>query len=256
MLRRFAPHIVVACLVLASLGVWAWKIMSMQKIMLQSYVDPRAAKSCAELLSLYSARPTVQTISTSSDKSRALSTTMRMCDYSVQFYDAEEALIRRVEAPDNPCVRIGDSVNRLKDTHGRMLIDRIGSCHAAAINPGVPDVKGGTRGFSVMVDARGEPQTPISEVQPCEELRASLVQDVPPERAFQAFKTQPTRKNHCDFVLEISGTEQAIISRFESAGLHCGVLDRLKTQHAETLETQTKVCEAATVDPDGLVTQP
>jgi hypothetical protein len=199
---------------------------------------------------LYSAHPTVQTLSTSSDESRALSTTMRMCDYSVQFYDAEEALIRRLEAPDNPCVRLRDDLDRLKDTHGRMLIDRTGSCHAAAINSGAPDVKGDT--LVIRLDARLEPQTPISEVQPCEELRASLVQDVPPERAFQAFKAHPTKKNHCDFLLEVSDTEQAIISRFERAKLHCGSLDHLKTQHAETLETQKRVCEAAAIDPEGL----
>jgi hypothetical protein len=79
MLRRFAPHIVIVSLVLASISVFV-----VQKITSDSYIDPHAARSCAELLSLYSApyRPT---------RSRALSTTMSMCDYSVQFYDAEEA---------------------------------------------------------------------------------------------------------------------------------------------------------------------
>jgi hypothetical protein len=83
-------------------------------------------------------------------------------------------------------------------------------------------------------------------------VQASLVQDVPSERAFQAFKANPTKKNHCDFLLEVSNTEQAIIGRFQRASLHCGVLDQLKTQHVKTVETQTKVCEAAAVDPDGL----
>jgi hypothetical protein len=71
MLRRFAPLIVIACLVLASLGVWVW-----WEIMPEPYVDPRAARSCAELFSLYSApyRPTM---------SPALSTTMQLCDNSV-----------------------------------------------------------------------------------------------------------------------------------------------------------------------------
>lgn len=245
MLRRFAPHLVIACLVLASLGVWVWKIMGVQKIMSVSYVDPRAARSCEELFSLYTApyRPAV---------SRALSTTMHMCDYSVQFYDAEEALIRRVEAPDNPCARMRDALDRLKENHGRTLIGRIGSCHTAALDPN-PNVKGA---LIVAAKFQAGSQTPISEVQPCEEVRASLMQDVPPERAFQAFKAHPTKKSHCDFLLEVSDTEQAIINRFERASVHCGMLDRLKTQHAKTLETQTKVCEAAAVDPNGFLTHP
>lgn len=240
MLRRFTPHIVIGCVVLASLGVWVQKIVWVPKIMPDSYVDPRAARSCAELLSLYSApyRPTV---------SGAVGTTMRMCDFSVQFYDVEEALIRRVESPDNPCAHVLDA-DRLKGRHGLTLLDRIWSCHAAAVDP-APDVKGGI--LVVMVDG-----TPISEVQPCEELHKSLVQDAPSERAFQAFKAHPTEKNHCDFLLEVSDTEQAIINRFERASLHCGELDRLKIIHAKTLETQTKVCDAAAVDPGGLGTHP
>jgi hypothetical protein len=74
----------------------------------------------------------------------------------------------------------------------------------------------------------------------------------PPDRAFKAFESHRTKKDHCDFLLEVSNSEQAIINRFQSASIHCGVLDRLKTQHGETLETQTKVCEAAALDPDGL----
>lgn len=235
MLRRFAPHIVIVCLVLASISVFV-----VQKITLDSYVDPQAARSCAELLSLYSApyRPT---------QSRALSTTMWMCDYSVQFYDVEETLVRRVEAPDGPCVRLHEALNRLKGRHGLTLLDRIGTCHAAAIAPGA---KGDT--LVLKDEARPGPRMPTSEIQPCEEVQASLIQDVPSERAFQAFKANPTKKNHCDFLLEVSNTEQAIIGRFESASLHCGVLDQLKIQHAKTLETQTKVCEAAANDPGGL----
>jgi hypothetical protein len=113
MLRRFAPHIVIVALVLASISVFV-----VQKITSDSYIDPQAARSCAELLSLYSApyRPTL---------SRALSTTMSMCDYSVQFYDAEDALVRRVEAPDGPCVRLHEALDRLKGRHGLTLLDRI-----------------------------------------------------------------------------------------------------------------------------------
>ena len=104
---------------LASLGVWVW-----WEIMPEPYVDPRAARSCAELFSLYSApyRPTM---------SPALCTTMQMCDNSVQFYNSEEALIRRLGAPDNPCERMRDALDRIKGTHGRTLLDRIGSCHVA-----------------------------------------------------------------------------------------------------------------------------
>jgi hypothetical protein len=172
-----------------------------------------------------------------------------MCDYSVQFYDAEEALIGRIEARDNPCARMRDALDRLKGNHGRTLIDRIGSCHAAAIDPDF-------RGFLLDEVLQAAPQTPISEIQPCEEARASLAQDVPSDRAFQVFKARPTKKNHCDFLLEVSNTEQGIINRFESTGLHCGVLYWLKPQHAKTVEIQMKVCDAAAVDPDDLVTHP
>lgn len=241
MLRRFAPHIVIACLVLASLGVWVWKII--WEIMPESYVDPRAARSCAELFSLYSApyRPTM---------SPALSTTMQMCDRSVQFYNAEEALIRRLEAPDNPCERMRDELDRIKGSHGLTLLGRIGSCHAAADDPDFKGLMGLKIADKVSSDRA---QTPVSEVQLCEEVQASFMQDAPSDRAFQAFKAHPTTKNHCDFLLEVSNTEQAIINRFERANVNCGHLDWLKTQHVKTLKTQTKVCDAATIDPDRLV---
>jgi len=164
---------------------------------------------------------------------------MQMCDNSVQFYNSEEALIRRLGAPDNPCERMSDALDRMKGTHGRTLLDRIGSCHVAAVDP---DLKG----FRVLdVSLFDRPQTPVSDVQLCEEVRASLMQDAPSDRAFQAFKAHPTNKNHCGFLLEVSNTEQAIINRFESASVNCGSLDWLKTQHAKTLETQTKVCDGS-----------
>lgn len=233
MLRRFAPHIVIACIVLASLGVWVWK-MIWEKLP-ECYVDPRAARSCAELFSLYSApyQPTM---------SPALSTTMQMCDRSVQFYNAEEALIRRLEAPDNPCERMRDALDRIKESHGLTLLDRIGSCHAAADDP---DFKGLMGDKIAIKDSYDRPQTPVSEVQPCEEVHASFMQDAPSDQAFQAFKAHPTKKNHCDFLLEVSNTEQAIINRLERASVNCGHLDWLKTQHVKTLKTQTKVCDAA-----------
>jgi hypothetical protein len=128
-----------------------------------------------------------------------------------------------------------DALDRIKGTHGRTLLDRIGSCHVAAVDP---DFKG-FRALGVSLSDR--PQTPVSDVQLCEEVRASLMQDAPSDRAFQAFKAHPTKKNHCDFLLEVSNTEQAIINRFERASVNCGSLDWLKTQHAKTLETQTKI---------------
>jgi hypothetical protein len=241
MLRRFAPHIVIACLVLAFLGVGVWKII--WEIMPESYVDPRAARSCAELFSLYSApyQPTL---------SPALSTTMQMCDRSVQFYNAEEALIRRLEAPDNPCERMRDALDRIKGSHGLTLLDRVGSCHVAADDPGFKGLMSVKLADKASFD---RPQTPVSDVQLCEEVHASLMQDAPSDRAFQAFKAHTTKKNHCDFLLEVSNTEQAIISRLERASVNCGHLAWLKTQHVETLEIQTKVCDAAAIDPDGLV---
>ena len=94
---------------------------------------------------------------------------MQMCDNSVQFYNSEEALIRRLGAPDNPCERMRDALDRIKGTHGRTLLDCIGSCHVAAVDP---DFKG-FRALGVSLSDR--PQTPVSDVQLCEEVRASLM---------------------------------------------------------------------------------
>jgi hypothetical protein len=142
-----------------------------------------------------------------------------------------------------------DALDRIKGRHGLTLLDRIGSCHAAADDPDFNGLMAVKLADKASFD---RPQTPVSEVQPCEEVHASLMQDAPSDRAFQAFKAHHTKKNHCDFLLEVSNTEQAIINRFESASVNCGH-DWLKTQHVRTLETQTKVCDAAAIDPDGLV---
>jgi len=227
MLRRFAAPIVIVCLALASLGVSApQKIVS----------DP-----CAELLSSFYSAPFHAT------GTHALNLKMDSCEYMIQFYDAEQALITHVEAPGGKCVLSRNSLGQLRARHGITLLHRIEACHAAAVDPGFKaSVETLTSEFAM-------PQTPFSETQRCpEELWASLIQDVLPDRAFKAFKSHRTKKNHCDFLLEISSSEQAIINRFESASPNCGVLDRLKTQHAETLEAQTKACEAADLDPDGL----
>jgi hypothetical protein len=228
MVRRFVPHLVIACLVSTSVGVsLAQKVTS----------DP-----CAELLSSFYSAPFYPTVP------HALNLKMGSCNFMIQFYDAEQAFVSRV-APGGICN--GDSLGQLSASHGVTLLHRIEACHAAAVDP---DFKASVE---TLTSEFAMPQTPFSETQRCsEELWASLTQDVPPDRAFKAFESHRTKKHHCDFLLEVSNSEQAIIDRFESASPNCGVLDRFKAQHTETLETQAKVCEAAAVDPDGLLTYP
>jgi hypothetical protein len=101
MLRRFAHLMIIACLVLAFLSVSvAQKVTS----------DP-----CAELSSSYSG-PFHATVP------HALNLKMYSCDFMIQFYDAEDALINHM-APGGSCE--GGSLGRLRARHGISMLQRI-----------------------------------------------------------------------------------------------------------------------------------
>ena len=115
MIHRFTPPVVIVCLAPAFLGVSA-----PQKIV---------SEPCSELLSFYSApfRPT---------GTHALNLKMDTCEYMIQLYNAEQALITHVEASGGKCVLSRNSLGQLRARHGITLLHRIEACHAAAVDPG------------------------------------------------------------------------------------------------------------------------
>jgi hypothetical protein len=226
MLGRFAPLLLVAFLVLAVLGVFV-----IQKVL--SDRDP-----CSELLAEFEGL-----YPQTGKLSEALRSKMNLCDYSIQLTNAERAFLSHVEAAEGKCLPFGIPLDDFGATFGRGVLARMQACHAAAIDPG------GALEDGVMSTELVPPEKP-----PCKQLIASLIQNPPPDRAFKAFESHSTKKTYCDFLSEFSNSEQAIIDRLESAGLDCGALGTLKTNHAETLERRTQACDAAVVDPDGLVT--
>jgi hypothetical protein len=57
---------------------------------------------------------------------------------------------------------------------------------------------------------------------PCGELLAELSNDIPPDRAWKAFGSGHTKKNHCNFLVEFYNRVKAIIDRSESLKSECG----------------------------------
>ena len=230
MLERLAPLIFIAFLSLVYVGVFVT-----QKII--SSHDP-----CSPLLAEYEERPFEM-----GKVPDAFSTKMNLCDYLIQFSNTKRAFISHVEAAGDKCVPFYSALDDLRATFGQSVLSSVEACHAAAIDP-----NGGFK--NNVISTRLEPQRPSSEEQPCKELFASLMQIALPDRALTAFKSRRTKKNYCDFLLGFSDSEQAIIDRFEGASLDCGALGTLKTNHAQTSERRAEACDAAAVDPDGLVT--
>ena len=136
-------------------------------------------------------------------------------------------------------------LDSLKASHAEAVQARIEACDAAA-----PDLHSEV---SARLVASAEFDSNSSDREPCKTLLASALHNAPPDRVWKAFESHHTKKNYCDFLVEFFNSEQAIIDRFESAKAECTVPDWLKSKHAKTLETRTNVCDAAAVDPDGLV---
>jgi hypothetical protein len=221
MLRRFAPFMVLALIVLASLGVFIIRAITANR-------DPCAAVFAALNHPFYRGGKS-------------------LCDFHVQGSDGLEAYIRHIEDARDRCGLNPPSefLDSLKANYAEAVQTRIEACDAAAA-----DQHGGV---STRLVVSAEFDTNNSDREPCKALLASALHDAPPDQVWKAFESHHTKKNYCDFLVEYFNSEQAIIDRFESAKAECTVPDWLKSKHAKTLERRTKVCDAAALDPDGLV---
>jgi hypothetical protein len=220
MLRRFAPFMVLALIVLAFIGAFVIRSITANR-------DP-----CAELFGilLYPQYPA---------KNR--------CDFFVQLADNQQAYSRRIEdarnrcglpaAPDYP-----DSLNYVEAVQ-----TRIEACDPVTV--------GRHREVPAQLVMQVEFPSNRSDRGFCSELLASALHYAPPDRTWNAFEALHTKKNYCDFLVEFFNSEQAVIDRFENAKAKCTVAlpAWFEAKHAKTLERRKKACDAAALDPDGLV---
>jgi hypothetical protein len=164
------------------------------------------------------------------------------CDFYAQLADNQQAYSRRIEDAMNRCgVRAApDDPDWLKANYIEAVQTRIEACDPVTVgrHREVPAVVAG-----ILVE-------PGSHRGFCSELSAHPY--LPRDRAWNAFEAHHTKKNYCDFLVEFFNSEQAVIDRFKN---ECPVTlpEWFKAKHAKTLERQTKACDAAAADPDGLV---
>jgi hypothetical protein len=220
---RFAPFMVLASIVLAAVSVFIIRAITADR-------DP-----CAEVLGALN-HPSYQ-----AGKS--------LCDFHVQGSDGLQAYIRHIEDARDRCGLSPppEFLDSLEANYAEAVQARIEACDAAAGD------QHGEVSAQAVVSFRLAADPNSSRREPCKALLASALHNAPPDRVWKAFESHHTKKNYCDFLLEYFNSEQAIIDRFESAKAECTVPDWLKSKHAKTLERRTKVCDAAAIDPDGLV---
>jgi hypothetical protein len=223
MLRRFAPFMVLALIVLASIGVFVIRSITANR------------GPCAELFGMlihpqYPAK--------------------NRCDFYVQLADNQQAYSRRIEDARNRCglPATPDYLDSLKANYVEAVQTRIEACDPVTVGR-----------------HREEPAQVVLQVVEfpanhsdrgfCSELLASALHYAPPDRAWNAFEALHTKKNYCDFLVEFFNSEQAVFNRFEDAKAKCTVAlpEWFEAKHAKTLERGKKACDAAAVDPDGLV---
>src|SRR6185437_1814974 len=223
MLRRFASFIVLALIALASVFIIRAIIANR---------DPCANLSAMFAQPLYPAR-----------KNRTL------CDVFVQESDGLQAYIRHIEYAADRCGLSPppEYLDMLNAEHAEAVQTRIDACESAAA-----DRHGEVSARIVLRDSFA-PSSSDLDREPCKGLLASALHIAPPERVWKAFESHHTKRNYCDFLIEYFNAEQASIDRFESVKDECTVPDWLKARHAKTLERRRKACDAATIDPDGLV---
>ena len=222
MLRRFAPFMVLALIVLASIGA----------LVIRSITADRGP--CAELYGML-IHPQYPA------KTR--------CDFYVQLADNQQAYSRRIEDARNRCglPAAPDDPEWLKANYVEAVQTRIEACDPVTV------------GRHGEVPAQLVARLVLVENSPdrgfCSELLASARHYAPPDRAWNAFEALHTKKNYCDFLVEFFNSEQAVIDRFENAKAKCTVAlpEWFEAKHAKTLERGKKACDAAAVDPDGLV---
>jgi hypothetical protein len=223
MLRRFAPFMVLALIVLASVGVFIIRAITANR-------DP-----CAEVFAALN------------EPLHLAGKNKNLCDFHVQASDGLQAYIRHIEDARDRCGLTPSSefLDSLKANYAEAVQTRIEACDAAAADQ--------HSGVSTRLVVSAEFDTNSSDREPCKALLASVLHDAPPDQVWKAFESHHTKKNYCAFLVEYFNSEQAIIDRFENAKAECTVPDWLKSKHAKTLERRTKVCDAAAVDPNGLV---
>jgi hypothetical protein len=220
MLRRFAPFMVLALIVLAFIGAFVIRSITANR------------GPCAELFGmlLYPQYPA---------KNR--------CDFFVQLADNQQAYSRRIEDARNRCglPAAPDYLDWLN--YVEAVQTRIEACDPVTV--------GRHREVPAQLVAQLELVWNSSDRGFCSELLASARHYAPPDRAWNAFEALHTKKNYCDFLVEFFNSEQAVIDRFENAKAKCTVAlpEWFEAKHAKTLERGKKACDAAAVDPDGLV---
>ena len=221
MLRRFASFIVLALIALAS--VFIIRAITANR-------DPCAGLSGVLNHPLYPARKN-----------------KNLCDFFVQGSDNLQAYIRHIEYATDRCGLSPppEFLDSLNAEYAEAVQTRIDACDAAA----------GDQHSEVSARIRLAPSSYSSGLdrEPCKGLLASALHIAPPDRVWKTFESHHTKKNYCDFLIEYFNSEQASIDRFESVKAECTVPDWLKAKHVKTLERRTKTCDAATIDPDGLV---
>jgi hypothetical protein len=218
MLRRFAPFMVLALIVLAAVGVFTIRPITANR-------DP-----CAEVLGTLD-HPLYQDQAGNN-----------LCDSYVQGSDGLRAYIRRIEDARDRCGLSAppEFLDSLNATYAEAVQTRIEACDAAA---GDQHSEVSVR---TVISERLAADSNSSDREPCKALLASALHNAPLDRVWKAFEAHHTKKNYCDFLVEYFNSEQAIIDR-------CTGPDWLKSKHTKTLERRTKVCDAASVDPDGPV---
>ena len=222
MLRRFASFIVLALITLASVFIIRAIIANR---------DPCANLSAMLDQPLYPAR-----------KNRTL------CDVFVQESDGLQAYIRHIEYAADRCglTPPPEYLDMLNAEHAEAVQTRIDACEGAAAG------QHGEVSARIVLRDSFAPSSGLDR-EPCKRLLASALHIAPPERVWRRFESHHTKKNYCDFLIDYFNSEQASLDRFESVKDECTVPDWLKAKHAKTLERRRKACDAATIDPDGLV---
>jgi len=172
-----------------------------------------------------------------------------LCDFFVQNSDSRQAYIRQIEYATDRCGLSPppEFLDSLNAEYAEAVQTRIDSCDAAAVDR--------RRELSARIVVSIAPSSLSSGLdrEPCKGLLASALHIAPPDRVWKTFEAHHTKKNYCDFLNEYLNSEQASMDRFESVKAECTVPDWLKAKHAKTLERRTKACDAAIIDPDGLV---
>jgi hypothetical protein len=225
MLRRFAPFMVLALIVLAFIGAFVIRSITANR------------GPCAELFGmlLYPQYPA---------KNR--------CDFFVQLADNRQAYSRRIEDARNRCglPAAPDYLDWLN--YVEAVQTRIEACDPVTVgrHREVP-----AQVVLKLVSNSSDRVSNSSDRGFCSELLASALHYAPPDRGWNAFEARHTKKNYCDFLVEFFNSEQVVIDRFDNAKAECTVAlpGWFEPKHAKTLERRKKACDAAAVDPDGLV---